>query len=221
MHLDVSTNASSLAANGARHLAGILRMALAHRSTATIALSGGTTPVAMFEALLREELDWSKVHVFQVDERVAPDGDPARNANQLSAFAAAGATVHLMDVTAADLPGACRRYAEELQVVCGGVLDAVHLGLGEDGHTASWAPGDPVLAVVDTDVALTRPFNGHVRMTLTVPCINRAGDVMFLVEGAAKAAVARLLVEADNSIPASRVREERTSLFADQVVFAN
>ena len=129
--------------------------AIAERGRFTIAVSGGSTPAAMFAELARLDLPWPQVHVFEVDERVAPDGDPDRNLNDLRAnlLDLVPVVAHLMDVTAADLPGACRRYADELSDVTGdGVLDVVHLGLGDDGHTASWPPGDPVINVRDADV---------------------------------------------------------------------
>jgi 6-phosphogluconolactonase len=155
------------------------------------------------------------VHVFQVDERVAPDGDPDRNLVDLRSNLLDRVPVHahLMDVTASDLDGAARRYAEELTSVTGdGVLDVVHLGLGDDGHTASWPPGDPVIDVVDSDVALTQPYRGRVRMTLTVPAVNRAREIMFLAAGPGKVEMVQKLVARDASIPASHVRQDATVL---------
>ena len=85
----------------------------------------------------------TRIDVWQVDERVAPDGHPDRNANQLAGFPGRH---HLMPVTAADLAAARRRYAAGLP----DRFDVVHLGIGADGHTASWPPGDPV---VDSDAS--------------------------------------------------------------------
>ncbi len=156
--------------------------------------------------------------MFEVDERVAPDGDPDRNLNDLRAnlLDRVPVVAHLMDVTAADLPDACRRYAAELSDVTGdGVLDLVHLGLGDDGHTASWPPGDPVINVRDADVALTQPYRGRVRMTLTVPAVNRARSVMFLAAGEGKTEMVKRLVARDMSIPASHVRAD-ASLLVDE-----
>ena len=98
------------------------------------------------------------MHVFQVDERVAPDGDPGRNltALQRRLLDRVPAQRHLMDVTAADPAAAAAAYATELEAVCAGVLDLVHLGLGDDGHTASWPPGDPVVDA-ERDVAWRGP----------------------------------------------------------------
>jgi 6-phosphogluconolactonase len=93
----------------------------------------------MLAALTELSVPWACTTVYQVDERVAPDGDPDRNATLLDVLRPCGPTIRLMPVTASDLVSACREYAALLPQR----LDVVHLGLGDDGHTASWPPGDP------------------------------------------------------------------------------
>ena len=98
------------------------------------------------------------------------------------------------------------------------MLDLVHLGLGPDGHTASLIPGDPVLDVTEKDVALTGPYQGRRRMTLTYPVLNRARRILWLVTGAEKAEMLLRLCKGDRSIPAGRIRQEHAILLADRAV---
>jgi 6-phosphogluconolactonase/glucosamine-6-phosphate isomerase/deaminase len=127
-----------------------------------------------------------------------------------------------MPVEARDLAAAAARYQRELEAVAGApaVLDAVHLGLGPDGHTASLVPGDPVLAVDRADVAVTAPYAGRVRMTLTYPALARARAVLWVVTGAEKAPVLPRLVAGDPAIPAGRVRSAHAVLLADRAAAA-
>lgn len=222
--MDVETySARELPGAAAGWIAARAEPAIAERGRFTLAVSGGSTPAAMFAELAKLDLPWSNVHVFQVDERVAPDGDPDRNLGDLQAnlLSRVPVIVHLMEVTAPDLDEASRRYADELSDVTGdGVLDVVHLGLGDDGHTASWPPGDPVINVRDRDVALTQLYRGRVRMTLTVPAVNRARSVMFLAAGDGKSDVVKRLVSGDKSIPSSHVRPDATLLLDDAAASA-
>jgi 6-phosphogluconolactonase len=206
-----------LAARAALWIAERLWEAIADRGSAHVAVSGGTTPAAMLAALADLQLPWDIVHVWQVDERVAPDGDPARNADQLTPLRAAH--LHPLPVTANDLAAASAHYAAELARACAGVLDVVHLGLGDDGHTASWPPGVDI--TTDTDVAVTPEFRGHVRLTLTPPAVNRARAVMLLVAGSAKAAILERFLAADPTLPATLVSRECLTVLADYDALAN
>lgn len=216
--VEVAEGPEALASLAASRVAVLAETALAERGRAVLALSGGSTPGRMLAALARCGLAWGRVHVFQVDERVAPDGDPDRNASALRAnllerVPIPEANVHLMPVTAPDLAAAARAYAAELAETTGdGVLDVVHLGLGDDGHTASWPPGDPVVDADgpdDADVAVVGPYRGRLRMTLTPAVVNRARAVVWLVDGADKAPVLERLLAGDPALPASRVRTDR------------
>jgi 6-phosphogluconolactonase/glucosamine-6-phosphate isomerase/deaminase len=153
-------------------------------------------------------LPWEKVTIFQVDERVAPDGDRDRNAGQLVAL---GGTHHLMPVTDHDLVAGAARYAAALPRR----FDVVHLGMGDDGHTASWPPGDPVIDSTDP-VALSLPYAGRVRMTLTPTVVNDAMARIVLVHGGAKAAALRDWLEGHRPVPIARLTPERTYVFADR-----
>lgn len=212
---------ASLAERTAIWLADRLWAGASERGVAHLAVSGGTTPATTFVALAILPVPWSQVHVWQVDERVAPEGDPDRNAtglreHLLSRVPIADDQVHLFDAANDDPDAAAASYAAELQRRCGGVLDVVHLGLGDDGHTASWPPGDPVVDVHDRDAAVAGPFNGHLRLTLTVPAVNRARHLMVLVEGEGKAPVVPKLLDGDPSIPASHLRRSGITVLADR-----
>ena len=123
-----------------------------------------------------------------------------------------------MPVEAADLDAAARDYDALLRSTAGAppVLDLVHLGLGADGHTASLVPDDAVLAVADAAVAMTGPYLGHRRMTLTYPTLDRARRILWLVTGSEKSAVLARLCAADPSIPAGRVLQRQACLLADR-----
>lgn len=180
----------------------------------TIAVSGGRSPWAMLARLGALGLSWTGSGIWQVDERVAPDGDPDRNLTGLLANLPPEAreVVRPMPVTDDDLETAAVRYAERLP----DRFDVVHLGLGDDGHTASLVPGDPVLEVSDRDVALTAEYRGRRRMTFTYPLLDRVPFVLWLVAGKDKAPVLPLLLASDPSIPAGRVRAERQLVLADR-----
>lgn len=209
MDLRVTADAAAAAHEAAGWVAHHLRGAVQRRGAATFAVSGGSTPAAMFRALAETDLPWASVSVFQVDERVAPDGDPARNAGLLDLFPSA-ATVHPMPVTATDLVAAARRYADLLPVK----FDLVHLGLGDDGHTASWPPGDPVIDD-ESPVALSREYRGHTRMTLTPPVVNAARHRLVLAAGADKAAALEGWLLGAETLPVRRVRAADTVVVVD------
>lgn len=192
-----------------------LREAIDTRGTAGVAFSGGHTPTAMLQALSQVSLPWRRVHIFQVDERVAREGDPERNSTALrrALLDHVDATAHLMDVTASDLAESAQRYAALL--LAHGPLDVVHLGVGDDGHTASWPPGAPVVDDHDHDVAIVGLFRGFVRMTITPSVVDRARSVVVLVTGDDKAAVLTRMLAGDRGVVASRVLGPRTVVVAD------
>jgi len=177
----------------------------------------------MLRALADEDLPWPAIYVAQVDERVAPSGHPDRNLTHLRESLLEHAPlkpdqVLAMPVELPDLEAAAAEYAEALRALAGAppVLDLVHLGLGPDGHTASLVPGDAVLNVSDRDVAITGPYRGWPRMTLTYPVLNRARRVLWLVTGSDKAAMLPRLLAGDPSIPAGRVAQDRAVLLTAQ-----
>lgn len=196
------------AGRAAREISATLAAAVADRGRAALAVSGGSTGPRLLAALAAEDLPWQDIGIWQVDERVAPEGDPARNANQLDGVPGEH---HLMPVTAPNLARAAAAYASELP----DRFDVVHLGMGPDGHTASWPPGDPVIDST-RPVDLSRAYQGRVRMTLTPPVVDAARSRVVVITGADKApAVARWLGGDEAGLPIARVRSDETVVVLD------
>jgi 6-phosphogluconolactonase len=223
MKYEIFADEPAVAAAAAKLIAAEARAAVAARGRFLMAVSGGKTPWAMLRDLASEDLPWANVHVFQVDERLAPDGDPDRNLTHLHASLLGHApippeNIHAMPVTAADPAQGVRDYEETLARWSGQppVLDFMHLGLGADGHTASLVPDDPVLGCHDRDVVLTGVYQNRRRMTLTFPIINRSRRILWLATGAGKIPMVARLFALDPAIPAGRVAQENAVLFTDK-----
>ena len=223
MDVRIFADEASVAREAATMIAAEARAAIAARGVFVMAVSGGRTPWVMLRELASEDVPWNAVHVVQVDERVAPAGDPERNLTHLQESLLGQTSlqpeqIHAMPVEASALDAAAARYATTLQEISGSppVLDLVHLGLGPDGHTASLVPGDPVLNVADADVALTASYQGRRRMTLTYPVLNRSRRVLWLVTGRDKAAMVGRLFAGDASIPAGRVNSDHAVVLVDR-----
>ncbi|MDQ6847540.1 MAG: 6-phosphogluconolactonase [Candidatus Dormibacteraeota bacterium] len=188
----------------------------------SIAVTGGNTPHFLYEALasstFRTSIDWRRWHVYWGDERAVPPDDEQSNYRLvvdtlLSKVPVPDEQVHRMEAERPDLDAAAAGYARLLEEQCGRPprLDVVLLGLGSDGHTASLFPGTTALRVEDTWATTGRaaslPFE---RVTLTLPALNAAAQVAFLVTGAGKADALRGVV--DGTVPAARVRPDRGEL---------
>jgi len=221
--INVLPDANSAAKAGAAFVAAEARASAKARGRFAFAVSGGHTPWLMLAALAHEPIPWEDVHVVQVDERIAPLGDPDRNLTHLRESLLAHSPlreerIYAMPVESPDLEAAAASYATTLKEIAGSppVLDLVHLGLGPDGHTASLIPGDPVLTVTDVDVAVTGVYQARRRMTLTYPVLNRARRILWLVTGDEKAEMLSRLMQGDQSIPAGCVSQERAVVIADR-----
>ncbi len=212
--IEILPDDTSLALRAAELVAEHSRAAITARGMFTFAVSGGHTPGQMFAELARRgDFPWKQTAIYQVDERIAPDGDPNRNLTLLwdNLPEEAFAQLHPMPVQGEDLEQAANRYASGLPER----FDLVHLGIGADGHTASLVPGDAVLEVSDRDVALTGLYMGLPRMTVTYPVLDRARALLWLVTGSEKADALRRLREHDVSVPAGRVAVDRALILAD------
>jgi 6-phosphogluconolactonase len=222
MNIEVLADSGSVAQRAASIIADAAREAVSARGSFTIAVSGGHTPWLMLRRLADAEIPWQAVHFIQVDERVAPAGHTDRNLTHLRESLLPHAPIppgqiYAMPVESTDLEAAAAQYAGILRRIAGSppVIDLVHLGLGPDGHTASLVPGDPVLDVENVDVALSGPYQGRRRMTLTYPILDRARRVLWVVTGSEKVEMVNRLLAGDRSIPAGRVRSDRAMLLAD------
>jgi 6-phosphogluconolactonase len=206
---------SSLPATAASVLVRALEDRLQQKPRVSFAVSGGRTPWPVFGALVEAPLDWSRIDLYQVDERVAPFGDPARNLTGLTQtlLDEVPAKMHPMPVNEPDLDAAAERYGAALPRS----LDIVHLGLGDDGHTASLVPGDTVLHVTDRPVAVTQAYRGHRRMTLTFAALQRADSIVWIVSASGKVPMLERLIRADPTIAAGCVPQAHAVLLTDEV----
>lgn len=210
MDIVVARDPHAAAVEAATWIARQLRNAVSRRGVATIAFSGGSTPAFMLGALADLPVPWEATTVFQVDERVAPDGDPDRNAILLDVLQPHRPTIRLMPVNDGDLKSACEAYAARLP----DRLDVIHLGVGDDGHTASWPPGDPVIDDGGM-VAMSGEYKGRVRMTLTVHSVNAARRRLVLATGSTKAPIIERWLLHDPVLPVNRLMRTGTVVVLD------
>lgn len=170
--------------------------AIAQRGLCTIALSGGSTPKPLYEAISREQLPWDKIHIFWGDERYVPPDHP--ESNQLMArtawldrVAIPASNIHPMPTDEVDSAVAASKHEKELQeffqVPAGEFpsFDIVLLGIGDDGHTASLFPHTEALKISDRLITVGNK-DGQPRITFTYTLINQARCVIFVVAGASK-----------------------------------
>jgi len=222
MEILIYPDAVAAARMAADFIAAQARDCLVANERFLLAVSGGNTPWLMLSELAQRDVRWEQIHIFQVDERVAPDGDPERNWTHLQqclapCWSRLEPRVHAMPVNSPDLEAGAAQYAAELALIAGPRprLDLVHLGLGADGHTASLVPNDPALQVRNRDVAVTELYRGHQRMTLTLPTINRARQILWVVAGADKRTALNRLLNGDMVIPAAHVNDANATVLAD------
>lgn len=202
-----------------------LRAALQARGQCTIALSGGSTPKPLYQKLAEQSLPWDKVHVFWGDERYVPDRHPDSNVHMarqawLDRVSLPLANIHPMPTDGTDPAMDAQRYEDQLQEFFHTkpgefpVLDVVLLGMGDDGHTASLFPHTPALQVCDRLITVGEK-DGQPRLTFTVPLINEAACVVFVVAGANKRpALAQVFAPiADNESYPSRLIQPQRELY--------
>lgn len=184
--------------------------AISERGQAAIALSGGSTPKPLYEALAQQALPWEKIHIFWGDERYVPADHPDSNQRMarlawLDQIEIPAANIHPMPTGANNPEADAQAYEQELsqffQTAPGQfpAFDLILLGLGDDGHTASLFPHTDALQICDRLITVGNK-DGQPRLTFTIPLINQARSVMFLVAGASKqAALAEIFAPVANA----------------------
>lgn len=210
-HIKVYPDADALTAGTAEWILAAAGEAIASRGRCSIAFSGGTTPRALYRLLAsngwRERFDWSRIELFQVDERAVPEDHPDNNFSMierelLHAIRIPPNHVHRIR-TELGAQTAAREYELELRKSFAREIvpqfDVILLGMGDDGHTASLFPGTAALEET-SHLALgyeVKKLNAF-RITLTLPVINNARKVLFLVAGENKAATLREIFQGEN-----------------------
>ena len=229
--LRICEDAGDLAQKGAEFLCA---HAASRPERTVVALSGGNTPKPLYELLAQEPakstMPWDRVHWILGDERFVPPSDPASNYGMarvafLSHVPVPPQNVHPVETVGVTLEESARDYEAMLQDLYGAstlkaarpLLNITLLGLGEDGHTASLLPHEPVLKVRDRWVAAVPKGRVEERVTLTYPAINASEIVAFLVSGESKREVLDKILSGDESFPASHIRARGEVLwFADR-----
>jgi len=222
-------DADALARVAAEHFAGLAREAVKSRKRFTAVLSGGSTPGGLFRLLAEEpyrtQIPWAQVHLFWADERCVPPDDPGSNyylthETLIEHIPIPPENVHRMQGEL-EPKAAAKLYELALQdFFCGPRprFDLVLLGMGEDGHTASLFPGSPLLAETERLAAPAqasyqdRPAQ---RVTLTLPALNSARQILFLVAGSAKARIVQAVMEG----PAGRLPAQYIQPTAGQLTW--
>jgi 6-phosphogluconolactonase len=238
MNFEIVLSADPLAAAEAcgQQMLRALAEAIQERDGATVAISGGSTPKLLFQYLAKAEFDWSRVHVFWVDERAVPPGDPQSNYtlaydNWLGPVSYPAANIHRIH---AEFPvsEAAERYAVEirshfrLQAGEFPEFDVIQQGMGADAHTASLFPGEPlILDRTGIAAAVYVEKLKAARMTLLPGVLARARQTLMLVTGADKAEAVRTAwsaAEAQLEAPVQLVREHqgRVLWFLDEAAAA-
>lgn len=228
MNLEILATPQDLARAAARHFLARSLEAVALRGSCTVALSGGSTPKSLYHFLaevdepFRVLVPWSRIHFFWSDERHVPPDHPDSNFRMaydamLSHVPVMKDQVHRVLSENPDVAAAAIAYEQTLVEVTQSSLprfDLILLGLGTDGHTASIFPGSDVLHETKRLVAApwVEKLNAY-RITMTLPLINNAASVLFLVSGTEKAEIVREVLEGSSKrYPAQEVRPTNGAL---------
>lgn len=207
-----------------------LQQAIAERGIATIALSGGSTPKPLYEQLATESLPWEQIHLFWGDERYVPYDHPDSNYRMvkqawIDRVPLPSENIHPMPTQLADPVDAAIQHEADLRIFFKTrfanakpaewpALDVILLGMGDDAHTASLFPGTTALQVHDRWITVGEK-SGQPRLTFTVPMINAARSVIFMLAGANKQAALQQVfaAQADDLMYPSRLIQPQGELW--------
>lgn len=217
--LRVFPTLAALGEGAADALAALSEQAIAARGRAFVALSGGETPRALYQALARRSLPWREIALFFSDERMVPPDDARSNYHL--AYESLLSVVHTdalrVHGEASSAVRAAEAYEAEIErAVPEHVFDVVLLGLGGDGHTASLFPGSPALRERERLVVATASPRGELRVSFALSLLAAARCALFLVAGEAKAEALAAVFRGDPESPANKVRSARRLWFVDQ-----
>lgn len=211
--LSIFKTAEKLAAGAADKFIQVANESLHQSERFSVALAGGKTPRRVYELLADEPfknlIDWSRVHLFFGDERCVPRDHPESNYGMVKAALISKIPIPIQNVHRIPGEGDPKQSAEAYELELRRFFsehewprfDLVLLGMGEDGHTASLFPNSAALSETIRWVVATRNDGGQDRITLTIPALNRARSVMFLVTGKAKAQRLREVLRPEPSSP--------------------
>ena len=218
--IEIFANAQELARGAAEYLVARSGEAVAQKGFFTVALSGGSTPKALFQLLadpdepFHTQVPWSRAHFFWSDERHVPPDHPDSNYRMaheamLSRVPVPESNVHRVHSENPDANAAAAEYEQTILQLTKQTLpqlDLILLGLGPDGHTASIFPGSEVLHETKRLVAApwVEKFNAY-RITMTLPLLNNGAAVLFLVSAAEKAEIVKQVIEGPKLFPAQHV----------------
>jgi 6-phosphogluconolactonase len=207
----IKADPAALAEEAAGRFVAAAGAAIAARGRFTVALSGGSTPKALFGLLAGspwvEQVEWANLHVYWGDERPVPPTDSQSNYKMakdtlLDRVPIPAGQIHRIVAENPDPNAAANAYATTLRQTFGLAegefprFDLIHLGLGTEGHTASLFPGSPALG--ETTRLAAAPWVEKLdtyRITLTPPVLNAAREVQFLAAGAEKAAIVKAIIQ--------------------------
>jgi 6-phosphogluconolactonase len=205
--IEIFANAQELARGAAEYFVARSGEAVAQKGFFSVALSGGSTPKALYQLLVDLDVPWSRIHFFWSDERHVPPDHPDSNYRMayeamLSRVPVPEGNIHRVHGENPDAAEAANEYEQTLLP-----LDLLLLGLGTDGHTASIFPGSEVLHETARLVAApwVEKLNTY-RITMTLPLINNSAAVLFLISGAEKAGIVKEVLEGPKQYPAQFVQ---------------